>query len=263
MILQVFNRSYQFRLGPTSVTPVVKYLLIINVACFIVRSFVPVLGGVSALISFDHLFGFSVSRFWHDQYLWQIVTYMFLHGNFSHILFNMFALWMFGPDIERKLGSREFLKYYFITGIGAIFSFFLTHISELNIAENIREPGSVVLGASGAIFGILGAYGYYFGNRMLLLIIPPIPIRARTLVFLTALLELFFLLTQPGSTIAHVAHLGGLIVGVAYLHYWKGGRWPPGPRDFFRWLKMRKMKKKLHVIRGSDVELGEDDYKWH
>lgn len=263
MIFQRFYRSDQFRFGSSSMTPVVKFLLVFNVASFILRSFMTVFWGVPGLVFFDHFFGFSVHRVWNDLYLWQIITYMFLHGSFAHIFFNMFALWMFGPDIERKLGSREFIKYYFITGIGAIFFFFITHLNEINLSADVAAQGSVVLGASGAIFGVLGAYGYYFGNRMLLLIFPPIPIRARTLVMVTALLELFFLLTQPGSSIAHIAHLGGLFIGLAYLHFWKGGRRPPGIKDLFRWWKIRKLKKKLHIIRGSDVELGEDEYRWH
>jgi len=139
-----------------------------------------------------------------EGYFWQIFTYMFLHGGLFHILFNMFALFIFGQDIERAWGTKEFIKYYFITGIGAgLASFFLSF-------------NSTTIGASGAIFGILVAFALMFPNRIIYLYFL-FPIKAKYLVLLFGILELLASFRYTGDGIGHFAHLGGMVVGYFYL----------------------------------------------
>lgn len=138
--------------------------------------------------------------------LWQFVTYMFLHGSFLHLLFNMFVLWMFGSEIERYWGSSEFLKYYFFTGIGA------------GITNWAFNYSSIIptIGASGAIFGILLAYGMAFPDRPVYLYFL-IPIRAKYFVMILGAIELLAIASPRGDNIARFAHLGGLLFGYLYL----------------------------------------------
>ncbi len=225
-------------------TPVVKWLIIANIACFIFSVFLQ-----TFILS---LFALVPPLVLKKYYLWQLVTYMFLHGSIWHLLLNMFVLWMFGSEIERYLGSREFLKYYFICGLGAA----LTHI-----LFYYNSP-ILVVGASGAIYGLLAAYALYFGDRLILFMFF-MPMRARTFVILVGGIELLSSITPTRDGVAHLAHFGGLIVGFIYLYYWKGGKSMPRFQDFSRWWKMRRLKKKFHVIQGKDVELDEDEYKWH
>lgn len=179
-------------------TPAVKWLLIINVGVFILQNlfrgpYLLVLGLVPASVL-------------GEGYLWQLVTYMFLHGNFLHILFNMLFLWMMGSELERYWGSREFLKYYLITGTGA------------GLINVLVQPSSTIptIGASGAIFGLIIAFALTFPERELLLYFV-IRIKAKHFAVLVGLLELLALLLMPGAPIARFAHLGGLLVGFVYL----------------------------------------------
>ena len=146
----------------------------------------------------------------HRLYVWQIFTYMFLHGNLWHIFFNMYALLIFGIPIEQEWGSRRFLLYYFFTGIGAGISIFLINL----IAQG---PGYVspTLGASGAVFGLLLAFGILYPNVELLLFFI-LPIKAKHLVILYGILELIMELSSSSSQISHVGHLGGLLFGIIY-----------------------------------------------
>lgn len=137
---------------------------------------------------------------------WQLVTYSFLHGGMAHLLFNMLGLYMFGPDIERLFGSRFFLFYYFAAVIAAA----LLH---LGITMAMGGPEVPTVGASGGLYGLLLAFGWYFPHRRVMLLIPPIPMSARTLVVVFAVIELFFGVTQTNAGIAHFAHLGGMLGG--------------------------------------------------
>ena len=146
-------------------------------------------------------------------YVYQLITYMFLHGDFFHIIMNMYALWLFGSELEYFWGTKEFYKYYFITGIGAgiIYSLF---------NYNSCIP---VIGASGAVFGILLAYGMLFPERELFIIFPiPIRLKAKVFVLIIGGLELLYLLSGSRG-IAHLAHLGGIFIGFVYLR-WKRRR---------------------------------------
>ncbi len=148
---------------------------------------------------------------------WQIVSYGFLHGNLNHVFFNMFALWMFGMPIERVWGSRRFILYYMVCIIGAA-------IVQL-IVQQLSGEGYPTIGASGAVFGLLLAYGVMFPNSRIFLMFLPIPIKAKWFVLIYGGLELVFGITNSLPQIAHFAHLGGLFFGVLLL--WRWG-WRPG-----------------------------------
>jgi membrane associated rhomboid family serine protease len=145
-------------------------------------------------------------------YSWQVVTYMFLHGGFSHLFFNMFALWMFGRTLEYDLGSKRFLTYYMVCGIGAGLIQMLVCVL----------TGSMVptVGASGAVFGILLSFGMLHPNNVIMLMFPPIPLKAKWFVIIYGALELMYGV-RGGDSIAHFAHLGGMLWGFMLLRYWK------------------------------------------
>jgi len=148
---------------------------------------------------------------------WQIVTYGFLHGNFNHIFFNMFALWMFGLPIERIWGSQRFTLYYMICIVGAA-------VTQL-LVQQLSGEFYPTIGASGAVFGLLLAYGVMFPNNRIFLIFLPIPVKAKWFVLIYGGLELIFGVTSSLPQIAHFAHLGGLFFGAALLWNWG---WRPG-----------------------------------
>jgi membrane associated rhomboid family serine protease len=147
---------------------------------------------------------------------WQVLTYGFLHGNIPHIAFNMFALWMFGRELEMLMGSRRFLTYYLTCVVGA-------GVVQLIVA---RMQGGLypTIGASGGVFGILLAFGMAFPNRMILLLFPPIPMKAKYMVVLFGVFELFVGVSGAAPGIAHFAHLGGMLFGFLLLQYWSRRR---------------------------------------
>ena len=146
---------------------------------------------------------------------WQLVTYSFLHGNLAHIFFNMFALYMFGADIERLFGSRFFAAYYFVSVLAAA-------VVHLVVNAWMGAAPYPTVGASGGVYGVLLAYGLYFPHRQLMLLIPPIPMRARTFVIVYAVLELVLGVTGTAAGIAHFAHLGGMLGGYLMIRYRRG-----------------------------------------
>jgi membrane associated rhomboid family serine protease len=145
---------------------------------------------------------------WKKYFLWQLGTYIFLHGGIGHILFNLLALWMFGGELESYWGPRKFLFYFFFCGIGA------------GICTVVFSPYQFipVIGASGAIYGILLAYGWLFPNRLIYLYFL-FPIPAKYLVIIYGLIELFSSMEGTGGGIAHLTHLGGLFFGLIYVAY--------------------------------------------
>jgi len=147
---------------------------------------------------------------------WQIVTYGFLHGSLAHIAFNMLALYTFGASVERLFGTRFYLLYYFACVVSAA----LFHLIVTALMGGSPYP---TVGASGGIFGLLLAYGLYFPNQRVMLLIPPIPMKARTLVIVFAVLELVFGVTGSEGGIAHFAHLGGMLGGWLMIEYRKRG----------------------------------------
>ncbi|HZH44406.1 MAG TPA: rhomboid family intramembrane serine protease [Lysobacter sp.] len=149
---------------------------------------------------------------------WQLVTYAFLHGNLPHLLFNMLALVMFGAPLEHVWGQRRFLTYYAVCVLGAA----LCQLGVGMWAISHGQPAYPTVGASGGVFGLLLAYGMLFPNQRVMLLIPPIPMKARTLVIVYGVIELLLGVTgrQPG--VAHFAHLGGMLFGWLLIRYWRG-----------------------------------------
>lgn len=201
----------QISFGPPF-TGVVKSLVIVTSAVFLV-TYVPA-QLLQAPLPFGTLyFGLIPYDVTHNLFVWQLGTYLFLHGGWFHIIFNLFALWMFGYDLERAWGSQRFLTYFFLTGIGAgLFSVLL-------------QSSSLVptIGNSGAVYGILLAYGVLFPDRPIFLWFV-VPIKAKWFVLIMGLIEFWASLTQPGSGVSHVAHLGGMLFGYIYLRTMRSGQ---------------------------------------
>jgi membrane associated rhomboid family serine protease len=148
--------------------------------------------------------------------VWQLVSYGFLHGSLTHLFFNMLALYMFGPDVERLFGMRFFLQYYFACIVTAA----LTHLAATAWMGAAPAP---TVGASGAMFGLLLAFGWYFPQRRVMLIFPPIPMPARVFVAVYGALELVLGVTGTASGVAHFAHLGGMLGGWLMIQWRRGG----------------------------------------
>jgi membrane associated rhomboid family serine protease len=193
-----YSPNTQFSIFP----PAVKHLLIINLLAFVALN-TPMIG--KALFQYGALWPIGSGYF--D--VWQLVSYMFLHASLGHIFFNLFALWMFGQAIENYWGTNRFVVYYFLTGIGAA----LLHMM-------IGGGGAPTLGASGAVYGILLAFGMMFPERPIMLLFPPIPIKAKYFVAIFGAIELISGLTRANSGVAHFAHLGGMLVGFILIKYW-------------------------------------------
>ena len=189
-----------------------------------------------------------------DFHWWQPLTYMFMHGGFSHLFFNMFAVLMFGPVLEQEWGAKRYLIYYIICGLGAAFiqetvwaikiqSLLATYSAEsvmLNYANMV-----VTVGASGAVFGILLAFGWLFPNVPMFLFFIPIPIKARWMVIGYAVVELFAGFSSlPGDNIAHFAHLGGMLFGLILLLWWQYKDRLKIPRFWEKWLPTKHDVKK-------------------
>ncbi len=185
----------------------VKALLIINAAIFVTAIFLNMSGPLNFVL------GLRPSMVFRKLMIWQFFTYMFLHGTFFHIGFNMFALWMFGGELDRSWGTREFLIFFFITGVGVglIHWIFATGVPLPRFAGDYSRP---LIGSSGAIFGLLAAYGICFPERRILFMLL-FPMKAKWFVLLLAAIELY-LCRVPGS-VAHFAHLSGMLIGYIYL----------------------------------------------
>jgi len=204
------NRRSIYPSGPSELIPAgVKWLLIINVALFFLYNVTGVVMGFGALwyplglIPGDVIQHFAV---------WQLVTYMFLHdpGGLLHILFNMLGLWVFGATLERTWGTREFLKYYFICGVGAGICVVLANVLFSPTLE------TRTIGASGAIFGLLLAFAYLFPDQRLLVEFI-VPMKAKYYAMIFGAAEFLFSLQGTGGGVSHIAHLGGMLIGFVYL----------------------------------------------
>ena len=234
--------------GFMALPPVVKNLILINVVMLIANFTAKSVFGVDLTTILGLYFPKS------DQFMpLQIITHMFMHANFMHLFFNMFALYMFGGILENVWGPKRFLIYYMVCGLGAAFVHETVIMFQYNKLINAISPdnlqvvinnGAAVLnegkqyadvamkdlqmllnvptvGASGAIFGVLLAFGVLFPNTQLMLLFPPIPIKAKYFVIGYGAIELYLALTQPGSNIAHAAHLGGMLFGYILIRYWR------------------------------------------
>jgi rhomboid family protein len=146
--------------------------------------------------------------------VWQLLTYGFLHGSLTHLFFNMFALYMFGGEVERLLGGRHYLVYYLVCVVGAA-------VAQIVVMGNMNQIPVPTVGASGGVFGLLLAFGLAWPHRRLMLLFPPIPMPAWLFVTLYGALELYLGVTGSGAGVAHFAHLGGMAAGYALLTYWR------------------------------------------
>lgn len=231
--------SYSF--GPGGITPAVKAIIIANVAMFIATVFAPEMMVPLALTPQD-----VVTR----GAIWQPVTYLFLHAGVFHILFNMLALWMFGVDLERMWGTNFFVKYYAITGIGA--GLVTVAVSLLPFQFALPMYASPTVGASGAVYGLLLAYGLYFPDRPIYLyFIFMIP--ARWFVIIVGAIAFISSFSGSGSNVAHFAHLGGLVIGYLYLRGRRLARFNLIAELKYRYIKWKiaRMRRRFDVHPGG------------
>ena len=212
------------------ILPVTRNLLIINVICYLLQAVLQMRGiDITDWLGLHFILASQFNPL-------QLVTYMFLHGSLTHLFFNMFSLWMFGTIIERELGLKRFLIYYFVCGIGAALCQELWQMGDYLISEMYRYdyvntgyammPMATYLnqwttiGASGACYGILLAFGMFFPNERIMLLIPPIPMKAKYFVAGYAVIEVFSAYFS-NDNVAHFAHLGGMLFGWLLLRLWR------------------------------------------
>lgn len=226
--------SISYTFGPGPITPAVKWIIIANVVVFVLQLF------SDSLVTY---FGFVPMYVIERGYIWQFVTYMFLHAGAMHILFNMLGIWMFGVELERRWGTRFFLKYYAVSGLGGAITFLLVSLIPLG-ARTYANP---MIGASGALFGLLIAYAIYYPHRPILLLLVWVP--ARVFVMIYGALALLNTL-QPSRGVADAAHLGGLVFGYLYLRGGRGGLMAEIKYRYLKW-KMNRLRRKFDVYSGG------------
>jgi rhomboid family protein len=222
--------------GPGPLSTAMKGLIGANVLLFMAQLVVPAITWTFGLTPVAVIQQFEV---------WQLATYMFLHAGLFHILFNMLALWMFGTELERIWGTRYFLKFYFVTGIGAAVLTVLFSLLPFGFAQSLQRAS--IIGASGAIYGLLLAYALYFPNRTIYYIVFPIP--AKYFVMLAGFIA-FYSSLGAGNGVANATHLFGLLVAYLYL---KSARIRPLEEAkywYLRW-KMARTRKKFGVYSGG------------
>ena len=227
--------------GPA--TRAVKSLIIVNVCVF----FLQVVTGLLKVPVLEIYFGLVPAQVTQGFMIWQFVTYMFLHGGVLHILVNMLMLYMFGNELERLWGTRRFIKYYFVTGIGAGLCSWIVGINAL----------AIIIGASGAIYGLLLAYGVSYPNRIVYLGFL-FPVKVKWMVLIMGAVAFLSSISQPNSGVAHVAHLGGMIVGYLYL---RGRGWRNQYKQFEAQRQHEKLKRQFEVYYGDVRRKIEEDKK--
>lgn len=219
------------RIGPGYISPVIKYLIIINVIVYFIQSV--------STIRLSDTFGLTPLLFFREfpNLFFQPITYMFFHAGLFHLMFNMFALWMFGTEIEARLKSRSFIKFYFLCGLGGAL---------LSLMFNYNMPNPIV-GASGAIYGVLAAYWLMFPNRVLYIFFV-FPMRVRWAIPLFAVLNF----VASGTNVAHLAHFGGALVGLMFI---KGDIHWLSPFNWLKKLRNRRQEEQLikNRLRAEDV----------
>jgi membrane associated rhomboid family serine protease len=226
--------------GPGPLSSALKALMGANVALFLAQSFAAGVTDALGLIPYEVFRGLEV---------WRLGTYMFLHAGVWHLVFNMLALWMFGTELERIWGTRYFLKFYFVTGVGAAALTALFSLLPFGFAEMVYR--SNVIGASGAIYGLLLAFALYFPDRPILMsFLFPVP--AKYFVMIVGAIELFSSLNAQ-SGIANATHLGGILVAYLFL---KSPRMHPLAEVKYRYLKWKinRVRKKFDVYSGGRAD---------
>jgi membrane associated rhomboid family serine protease len=244
------SRDLSYAFGPGPLSPAIKALVIANVAMFVLTSVLP----AQISTGIVNLLGLRPTDVLHG-WVWQLGTYMFLHGGLAHILFNMLALWMFGTELERLWGTTPFVRYYFATGIAAGLTTIV--VALLPFAATARIFDSVTIGASGAIYGVLLAYGLTFPNRPIYMYLV-FPIPAKYFVMIMGGIALLSSIGDSGGAVAHITHLGGLLAGYALL---RGRGLRPAHEVRYRYLrwKMDRARKKFGVLSGGK----KDDWDKH
>ena len=227
--------------GPGPLSPALKWLIGANVVVFLAQTIAPSLGR-----NLDWYFGLRPADVLGQFRLWQLASYMFLHAGLFHILFNMLALWMFGTELERIMGTRSFMRFYFVTGIGAGVLTVLFSLLPFAFARQLEH--SIVIGASGAIYGLLLAYGMYFPDRPIYMYLV-FPIPAKYFVAIMGAIAFYSSMTERGG-VANATHLGGLLVAYVFL---KGGRNHPWSEVKYRYLKWKitRARSKFDVYTGG------------
>jgi membrane associated rhomboid family serine protease len=238
----VYGRGQQpgMRIGPPITPPVIKQIMIANAVVFLIQQVVPMTTYYASVIPF---------RFWQEGYLWQPLTYMWLHAGFGHIAMNMFMLWMFGSQLAMAWGPKRFLRFYLICGVGA--GLIIATYPYLMIGVHPEAILWPTLGASGAVYGVLLGYSLTWPDRTIMLIFPPVAFRA---IWLIPGLFVMSMMFSGGQNISHIGHLGGVIVGWIYLRR-KGHA-----NAIFtlgnlksRW-KRHQMRKKLRAVQCEEFE---------
>lgn len=261
-----------------NIPTVTKNLLILNVLAFVAYIIFSGMG-----IDLNNLLGlhFFLSD---DFHLWQLVTYMFMHGGYMHILMNMFMLWMFGMVMENVWGSKKFLLYYMVTGIGAGLCQELAQYASY-IAEGLNHYQYVTtkmgripmenylslwttVGASGAVYGVLLAFGLTFPNERMFIIPIPIPLKAKWIIFGSIAIELFSAMGTSNDGVAHLAHLGGMLFGYLLIRYWRKHPYSDGDfgmdkgRRFFDNMRSN-WENRTNRSAGNNQERGNDGFQWN
>ncbi len=245
----MYGRGYQsggmgggLGFGPSFTPTIVKQLLIANAVVFLAQLTVPGVSEYGSVVPY---------LFWQAGYLWQPFTYMWLHGSLGHIAMNMFVLWMFGSQLAMAWGTKRFLRYYLLCGVGAglLIATAPYVLFGLGIAPQyaISIP---TLGASGAVYGVLLAYSLTWPDRTIMLIFPPVAFRAIWLIPALFFMTLFF----GGGNVSHVGHLGGVVVGWLYMRRrGESGRLLSLDQLKYRWRRYR-MRQRLRAVRYEEFE---------
>jgi membrane associated rhomboid family serine protease len=247
------QNSTSYPMGPGLMTPAVKLLIYTNIAVFLVTFLAP----QNLRFWLFDIFALSPESIITDLFIWQPLTYLFLHGSIFHILFNMLVLWMFGVQLERLWGTRFFFRYYFAAGIGA--ALITIAVSLLPFSFSQATYIAPTIGASGAIYGLLLAFAVCYPEApILLFLLFPIPAKY----FVIILGSIAFLSAPRGDGVAHITHLGGLIAGYLFLKHLQGistkrflfGRLSVIGDIKYRYLKWRlgRLKKRFKVYSGDD-----------
>lgn len=239
--------SYAF--GPGGMTPAVRAILYVNIGVFLLVFVAPVVTTYLGLVP---------ARVLGSGWLWQPLTYMFVHAEVFHLLFNMLAVWMFGVEMERAWGTRAFTTYYLVTGLGAAAATVLVGLLPFGFARSAFY--AVTIGASGAVYGLLLAFAMRYPDRPLMFFPIPIPVPAKYFVLILGAMALLFSVGAGSSGVAHLAHLGGLVVGYLYLTRGRGG---PMAELKYRWLKWRmaRMRRRFDVVEGG--RRNDDPRRYH
>jgi membrane associated rhomboid family serine protease len=238
-----------FSFGPGPISTALKALIGVNVVMFVVQVALPITTELFGLHPAWIIHARSTVAPEHSLWVWQVATYMFLHGGIFHIVFNMLALWMFGAELERMWGTRYFLKFYLATGIGAGVLTVLFSLLPLGFARQLQYAN--VIGASGAIYGLLLAYALYFPERPIYMYFV-FPIPAKIFVAIMGGIAFLSSLSEAGG-VANATHLGGLLVGYVFL---KSARMDPIAElkyRFYKW-KINRVRKKFDVYSGGRAD---------